>query len=850
MRKIDTNTLLDFKRYKDKMTRIVAFFSHSEQKLLTDNLSKLDGDVQPSLLLSAFEKDLNKTVDFISKTMILLGSVQDGKITALPDSPRVSDVFGASYDKVKNAVNLAGLSLPIGNTLYTEKPLVKDELLNKLLGIDQDTFKIYKKNIDSVFSKKHSDVNSESDAIQYLSQVPHRKKYNELMNKIQDLLSDFNDVRLEYFKNSESKNKYNLLNFVDREVLGTRAMVDSITKSSTHVSNDSVFQISKAHKKELKSLQEAMSKNAFLSDVEIDPDADISKVVDLLNQMDGLKLNLNSDYTFKVRKLGNYNASGLCLPAMNIVSVDLNSPSSLIHELTHLVDLTNKDIKNSQAREDLVLKYRSKLDLSESVGNKVDYYSSSAEIVARLGEISYILQKFNYQKGESISDFISRVRTEEKVDSNMVVVKSIDDYISSPGIYFGFGTDKLSGDDLLELKSYFESYWGVDKEPVFNNDFKVRSDFEKNVSKKIKKTARSSFEPTMFTYITEDTVIDSYDLSKTEGLIAPEIFVDKVVENMSLLHRTKKTIRGEEVHRQFRTVDSLLQKINESDDFKAKSSAITSLFKGMGLNKLYRASDASKFYSAVNKNGLDDNKELMDRDYHEVETWTSKDLKLDLKEPLLESYQYLNSLGQEIAKGYFSKNLYSLIDGLSNEEFDSYLQSMGKTSVEYHLASIIRGVSATKLKDGQHPYFNHVAEAYEIKDDASVERLAWLLERFSRDSLPDDLSGLLPASSLGRIKSGIQQGSQHKDVKDSNDISLNDSLKDVAPLFGYNNPTMRVAPKRLVEFLDQYDGSNKIRSSVSEKFKANEKNVLIMALEAPLEQAEVSSLKHSQHLIS
>ena len=92
----------------------------------------------------------------------------------------------------------------------------------------------------------------------------------------------------------------------------------------------------------------------------------------------------NKEFEFKTRKLGNYRANGLYLhdnellveqkgyhnTEYNIVSLDVNSPSSMIYELTNLVGLSNEEFIKSPVRRAIALHFKSKVNSNICIPKK------------------------------------------------------------------------------------------------------------------------------------------------------------------------------------------------------------------------------------------------------------------------------------------------------------------------------------------------------------------------------------------------------------------------------------------------------------------------------------------------
>lgn len=587
MKKLTTSTLEDIGKYKDKAIRLASFYAKSDFECMTDNISRASYDDSGYDLLVAIEKDITKTAKEIEGVSKLLQTTDsNGVIVGATGEPNVNDIFkeNINFDSDGNGIlTLGSISINIHNPLGKDE--IKDLLFKSIFNIGTAEFKSMKSGIRDAYTMNESEIDSEEDAIKYLAELPIRDRYKPILEKIKSIKGDYESTRAEYanVKDGE-RNKYDSLNIIDRQITGSRAMVDSIAKASTHVSSESIIQASSKHNKEdLDILRSMIVDNEYISDVEIDPDVDVNKMIDLVSQIEGLKLNIKKEFTLKARKLGNYKAKGLCVPQMSIVALNVDSPSSLIHELTHLADLSNEDLKNSSDREIMAQKYSNKIDTSKVDDSMTAYYTSTAEVMARLGEISYILNKYDY-KGESFSVFAEMVRLEEGESKDMQVVKPIDQYIKNQNVYFGFGSDDLTPQEMMQIKNYYQKYWGVNSEIVESKNVISREDEEKFSTTHRKRNFKKKkiYEPTVFSNITRDTVVSSYERAGSTGLMEKMVFAEKILVNMRNLHRSKNRIRGDEVHRQFRTIEALFSHIEKSGSQEDREEAFKILTKNSG----------------------------------------------------------------------------------------------------------------------------------------------------------------------------------------------------------------------------------------------------------------------------
>lgn len=117
-----------------------------------------------------------------------------------------------------------------------------------------------------------------------------------------------------------------------------------------------------------------------------------------------IKFPLAKDHSLRFRRLGKYKASGLYFPSTKAVCIDMQGPSSMIHEVLHMVDFTtlSSNLSSVFNFRSIIERYRFITDknvneLPNNNGFKVmwngktkyskSYYQSAKEIFARCGEI-------------------------------------------------------------------------------------------------------------------------------------------------------------------------------------------------------------------------------------------------------------------------------------------------------------------------------------------------------------------------------------------------------------------------------------------------------------------------------
>ncbi|MCH5248292.1 MAG: hypothetical protein J1E98_00090 [Lachnospiraceae bacterium] len=158
------------------------------------------------------------------------------------------------------------------------------------------------------------------------------------------------------------------------------------------------------------SIQKAMNNSAFLNYfgyVEFDEDVDLNAVSKIEEEYRAINKQYFSglsftDVTLRFRKLGKHKASGLYYPSIHNLCVDIQNPSSFIHEHFHMLDDQLGDLSLEVDFDAIVKAYKAAFlnemkNLDPAVRKKLNgsskynlkYFFRRAEIFARCGEIYF-----------------------------------------------------------------------------------------------------------------------------------------------------------------------------------------------------------------------------------------------------------------------------------------------------------------------------------------------------------------------------------------------------------------------------------------------------------------------------
>ena len=155
--------------------------------------------------------------------------------------------------------------------------------------------------------------------------------------------------------------------------------------------------------KTLASMEESAF-NDYFGYVEFDEDVDLQKIAIVTEQFIAFKETYlpkidSSDNAIRFRRLGNHKAAGLYYPSVKCLCVDINSPSSLVHEYGHLIDFCYGRLSSLSSFHEIRRMYedriRKKMENDKAFSGmmkgkgkyNLSYYLIPTEIFARAFEI-------------------------------------------------------------------------------------------------------------------------------------------------------------------------------------------------------------------------------------------------------------------------------------------------------------------------------------------------------------------------------------------------------------------------------------------------------------------------------
>lgn len=578
MKILNSNTLIDISKHTDAVIKLAEFIAKSEQKIFYSSLVGIDETTTANDVLLNFDKDMIKTINTYEKIHSLLSTVdKNDKVERLEnDQKDLKEIFKEYYNGTDKTIQLPEIKLELLKPF--DKEDAKDTLSTALIGVSYKEFKKLLRKIDDIYKIDKDTIQNEEDSIYYLSLYGERKKYEVIVDAIKNLVGEFSDYR----QSTSNVNK----SLIDNQITMNRSMIDSVIQNSTYMSKEEgLVQLATSHKKNFKIIESIYEKHIkkgnLLSALEIDPDVSIEAISSILDQLeDEVKLNINKKFVLKFRKLGNYNANGLYIHKFNIVACDIKEPSALIHELTHLVDLSNSEIQNEPFRQYIVNKYKDLCDINlmnDFQQKKAKYYFNDDEIIARLGEISYLLKKYNYN-GEEANVFFENVKLEQDKEEGKVfrLVKKIDFYIENSAIYFDF--KELKKENLVELKNYYDSYFSKTNENIKDLSY-MRDNRDKKYKKKEKREKTINiFKNSIYASFNEQFIKGSLDLNKKDPVIEFETLFKYICRDLKYLSRTEKKINVDDLNKQLNTLHAIAEWTAEQNDNKFKVDFLKNLY--------------------------------------------------------------------------------------------------------------------------------------------------------------------------------------------------------------------------------------------------------------------------------
>lgn len=457
---INTQNLTNLRRHLNGISALSEMMKNVELPMVINKMLYLDENSDPMDIMQAFELDLGSTAQMLKNTAIVMTSIDKNGISKELSDKTECDfkkLFPYHYDAESQVLRIFGVSIHANKSQQVADDW-KAELYRAMLTGQQNAlpYNEYRKNL-SLLKTLQSTQRPASDAplhnsLHYATMLVSVDRNQAFYQSLMQLAGKYAS-----FRRTLDESKRFLL---DERIVGSRAMVDGVVKASTYLAPGEIIQLSSKHKADFETVQkiiERLKKTPCVSHIEIDQDADIIKAHDMLVDIEQMSLDVPDAFILKIRRMGNYGVCGLSSTRdvngaeiltqqfgfsssqLKIVAVDVDYPTSIAHEIVHFRDQDRTD----PVRADFIKHFSEKMDidlLSEIVGDTrfgVNYFTKPAEVLARMGEIGFLLNQHRYSNGESLSNFIERVKSGEndsvkssgKLKYNVNLVKPIETYL-------------------------------------------------------------------------------------------------------------------------------------------------------------------------------------------------------------------------------------------------------------------------------------------------------------------------------------------------------------------------------------------------------------------------------------
>ena len=488
---ISTSTLECITSHANASLRLAQYFAQSQLGIFINKLAYLTEDSDPKDLCLALQQDISSTVGMMQSLAKVLDTLPKNPLdenhahlleeknnTGKPIDMR--ELFPEHYDPKTRTMIVFGQRVKANSLSNKEQvDLAKAVIYHGLFDVESFgafSYDDFGRHLSML--KKLSTTDTPTDATPFNESLKFAIMRNDVADwrpfyqHILKQINAFHDIRksLTPFQRQ----------LVEDEIFTGRAMIYGVAKTSTYMTRDSIVSVSSKHKKSDATVQavfKLLQDIPYIRGVEIDQDTDIVKFHDMLVDIKGMNMDVAASFELKSRKLGNYGYSGVFARQIDlqagqlvgsesldyqrgysnkdlaIVAVDVESPTSLAHELTHF-----RDQETDAYRENIISHFKKRMSSSEmtKVGASegfLKYIFNSREVLARLGEIGFLLNQHNYRDGESFNDFKNRIHgvaattqvDHEKLSYQVSLVKTLGDYA---------GTNTLNREMYFNLEDW------------------------------------------------------------------------------------------------------------------------------------------------------------------------------------------------------------------------------------------------------------------------------------------------------------------------------------------------------------------------------------------------------------
>lgn len=783
--RITKDTLLNISKYSNKVIKLAKYFQESNQPFVMQELLNMSDQTDQVELLESFDKDITKTVNELFEIQKLLITVDDeGNIKELKnDNKNLKSIFNENYDLESQKVKFPSAVLDLRNP--KAKKDLKKEIIENILELSPEQYKQLMKIKDTLKDVDKEELSTDNEKINYLVNKSNIDFVKESVEKINQYVKAFVEIR----KNLNFEEK----ELIDKKITSSRTMIDGVLNDSTFISlKDNIEQISPIHlrdndnaEKTIEEIKKELEESKYINSIEIDKDTDLEKFLFLLKKVKGLNLNLTQEFEFKTRKLGNYRANGLYIhdnellveqkgyhnTEYNIVSLDVNSPSSMIYELTNLVGLSNEEFIKSPVRRAIALHFKSKVNsnILQENGLSTHYLSylrDTKKVMARLGEIGYILNKYDYKGHENKEDlmsFFDKVRLmeqmEHKGEKEIPIVHKIDFYRKNSAQYFDL--DNLHEEELKIIKDHFKSYYNT-----INNEFlplentsmlrtlnRLKEDQKlKEIQREILEEEENEDKPkaTKRRYDQEENPVSKITLDNIDSILEyndkEKIFTEKELctvlsENIYHLSRRKYSLTMGEVENKLKVFEKIMDHGIATNNDKLQQEVINSLIlkkdrtSHVEMEKLLNKENGSLRRLHVFINDVSwNNKMKIERMVNKKIEDLLKKINPDFK-PIEQNFNHHINIDKEEEE----KSLENNLDFLKQFDKDSlYLhQALLEITNKFHKigADVKNVLNTDKIKERNNNFFEENSESFKDELFKMSDKIDKVIEEYAVEKM-------------------------------------------------------------------------------------------------------------------
>ncbi|KLE01851.1 hypothetical protein [Aliarcobacter butzleri] len=460
-------SLIDVAKHENKLRQIIQL-NEIGAILFTDKTSQaIASGVSKSEFIEAFKDDIDKTARFLVDSLGIINSIQNGLIMELSTLDNdVESFFRSTYKD--GIISLCGIKFDINKRVSFGKSELIDFIYKNLFDIDKKEL--------SFLSKALTKYETATTDIEKAVLYPSTILADKLIEKIGYIDQKFNEYRktLSYEDNLEFTTIFN------------RSGVTDVIQNSTYIDSKGVRQtVHKNHLHILSEISDGIKSDNFkyIEAIEIDGDGDVVKALKVIKQIERLKINCESKFTLKFRKLGNLNARGIFFSSNLIVAEDVRDTSALIHEIAHFIHLTNASIFESKFVNHMINKLSKRIDFNnlqvsdyekDEISKKSKYYCDPKEIIARALEIAAL---FANEQSRVIFG-----------TDDLDMIKSRAFYEGYEGIYFNFNSfDDETIEEMLQLwELFYETSYDETQNSNIDNFYKININYRRTLVENVK----------------------------------------------------------------------------------------------------------------------------------------------------------------------------------------------------------------------------------------------------------------------------------------------------------------------------------------------------------------------------